>query len=104
MGALRAKPDIACFAKLLTGGTVPLAATLASRETFEAFAGDDKAAALLHGHSYSAHAIGCQVRQVARDALTSMRLCDAWLLAARSERCERDSTGCILGRPSATRA
>ena len=53
------KPDVACYAKLLTGGTVPLAATLATREVFEAFAEGGKAGALLHGHSYSAHAIGC---------------------------------------------
>ena len=52
-------PDVACFAKLLTGGTVPLAATLATAATFEAFAAGGKAGALLHGHSYSAHAVGC---------------------------------------------
>lgn len=52
-------PDISCFAKLMTGGTLPLAATLASAAIFEAFVGDSKLKALLHGHSYSAHAIGC---------------------------------------------
>ncbi|KAK9827392.1 hypothetical protein WJX81_006165 [Elliptochloris bilobata] len=51
-------PDIACFAKLLTGGTVPLAATLATADVFDAFAGAAKTDALLHGHSYSGHAIG----------------------------------------------
>lgn len=55
---LGVRPDVACYAKLLTGGTVPLAATLASREVFESFRGGGKAGALLHGHSYSAHAIG----------------------------------------------
>ncbi|CAA6672207.1 unnamed protein product [Spirodela intermedia] len=52
-------PDIACYAKLLTGGVVPLAATLATEAIFEAFSGDSKAEALLHGHSYSAHPMGC---------------------------------------------
>ncbi|XP_041990774.1 bifunctional dethiobiotin synthetase/7,8-diamino-pelargonic acid aminotransferase, mitochondrial-like [Salvia splendens] len=56
---LYCEPDISCFAKLMTGGIIPLAATLASEDTFEAFTGDSKLKALLHGHSYSAHAIGC---------------------------------------------
>ncbi|XP_027176502.1 bifunctional dethiobiotin synthetase/7,8-diamino-pelargonic acid aminotransferase, mitochondrial [Coffea eugenioides] len=53
------QPDISCFAKLMTGGVVPLAVTLASEAVFEAFVGESKLKALLHGHSYSAHAIGC---------------------------------------------
>lgn len=36
------KPDIACYAKLMTGGIVPLAVTLASEAVFEAFVGDSK--------------------------------------------------------------
>lgn len=56
---LYCEPDIACFAKLMTGGIIPLAATLASEATFQAFTGDSKLMALLHGHSYSAHAMGC---------------------------------------------
>ncbi|KAL5230336.1 hypothetical protein ABZP36_029112 [Zizania latifolia] len=52
-------PDISCYAKLMTGGIVPLAATLATEEVFEAFKSDSKLTALLHGHSYTAHAMGC---------------------------------------------
>lgn len=52
-------PDIACFAKLMTGGIIPLAATLATDAVFASFTGDSKLKALLHGHSYSAHAMGC---------------------------------------------
>lgn len=59
--ALGMQPDIACYAKLLTAGTVPLSATLASEAVFKAFEGDTKAEALLHGHSYTAHPAGCQV-------------------------------------------
>ena len=54
-----ANPDIAAYAKLLTGGIVPMSVTLASEEVFQSFLGDSKAKALLHGHSYTAHAIGC---------------------------------------------
>lgn len=52
-------PDISCFGKLMTGGVIPLAATLATDDVFDAFKGDSKLMALLHGHSYSAHAMGC---------------------------------------------
>ena len=54
-------PDIACYAKCLTGGLIPLAATLTTGRIFDAFRGDSKLSALLHGHSYTAHPLGCQV-------------------------------------------
>ncbi|KAK4154688.1 pyridoxal phosphate-dependent transferase [Chaetomidium leptoderma] len=53
--------DISVHAKLLTGGLVPLSVTLASESIFQAFESDDKSDALLHGHSYTAHPVGCQV-------------------------------------------
>ncbi|KAM0899594.1 hypothetical protein ACQ4PT_021195 [Festuca glaucescens] len=52
-------PDIACYAKLMTGGIVPLAATVTTEAVFEAFESNSKLTALLHGHSYTAHAMGC---------------------------------------------
>ncbi|XP_020227432.1 bifunctional dethiobiotin synthetase/7,8-diamino-pelargonic acid aminotransferase, mitochondrial isoform X1 [Cajanus cajan] len=52
-------PDIACFGKLMTGGIIPLSVTLATKAVFDSFMGDSKLKALLHGHSYSAHAMGC---------------------------------------------
>ncbi|XP_058755047.1 bifunctional dethiobiotin synthetase/7,8-diamino-pelargonic acid aminotransferase, mitochondrial [Vicia villosa] len=56
---IHCEPDIACFGKLMTGGMIPLAATLATDGVFDSFLGDSKLKALLHGHSYSAHAMGC---------------------------------------------
>ncbi|KAK7388482.1 hypothetical protein VNO78_23298 [Psophocarpus tetragonolobus] len=56
---IHSEPDIACFSKLMTGGIIPLAATLATDAVFDSFIGDSKLKALLHGHSYSAHAMGC---------------------------------------------
>ena len=41
------------------GGMIPLAVTLATAPVFDAFQSDSKLQALLHGHSYSAHATGC---------------------------------------------
>ena len=54
-------PDVSCYAKLFTGGLVPLAATVATEEVFDAFRGPTKADGLLHGHSYTAYPIGCAV-------------------------------------------
>ena len=54
-------PDIACYAKLFTGGLVPMAATVTTEEVFDAFRGPTKQHALLHGHSYTAYPVGCAV-------------------------------------------
>lgn len=40
------QPDISCFAKLMTGGTLPLSVTLASDAVFQAFIGDSKVMSL----------------------------------------------------------
>lgn len=54
-------PDISVLAKILTGGLVPMSVTLASNSIYDAFLGPEKKDALLHGHSYTAHPIGCAV-------------------------------------------
>ncbi|KAJ1639754.1 pyridoxal phosphate-dependent transferase [Pavlovales sp. CCMP2436] len=74
------RPDIACYAKLLTGGTVPLAVTLATEAVFDAFRGLSKPEALLHGHSYSAHAIGCSVASAALDMYADAASNCNWIL------------------------
>ncbi|KAG0355687.1 hypothetical protein BG005_005390 [Podila minutissima] len=58
---LQVNPDIAAYAKLLTGGLVTLATTLTSDSIFNNFLSETKTDALLHGHSYTAHPIGCAV-------------------------------------------
>ena len=54
-------PDLMAIAKGLTGGTMPLAATLATEEIFETFLSQDRARAFFHGHTFTAHPIGCAV-------------------------------------------
>ncbi len=61
------KPDIACYAKLLTGGLLPMAVTLANENCFQCFIGDSLSSALLHGHSYTANPVGCSVAVEALD-------------------------------------
>jgi adenosylmethionine---8-amino-7-oxononanoate aminotransferase len=53
-------PDLLCLAKGLTGGYLPLAATLATREIFDGFCapyGEKKS--FFHGHSYTANPLAC---------------------------------------------
>ena len=52
-------PDLLCVAKGLTGGFLPLAATIVSDRVHEAFTGGDRSRAFFHGHSYTANPIAC---------------------------------------------
>ncbi|KAK6843302.1 bifunctional dethiobiotin synthetase/adenosylmethionine-8-amino-7-oxononanoate aminotransferase [Apiospora arundinis] len=70
--------DISIHAKLLTGGLVPLCATLASESIFQAFASNDKTDALLHGHSYTAHPVGCQVALESLRQMQTMESSGSW--------------------------
>lgn len=62
-----AKPDLLCMSKGLTGGYLPLAATAATEEIFEAFLADDRARTFFHGHSYTANPLGCAVALASLD-------------------------------------
>lgn len=59
---------------MCTGGMLPLSATLATSAVFDAFSGDTKLQALLHGHSYAGNAIGCAVACEAYDIFSSPAL------------------------------
>ncbi len=52
----------------VAGGMLPLAVTLATEAVFDSFRGPGKLDALLHGHSYTAHPIGCAAAVAALDA------------------------------------
>ncbi|KAI1797454.1 onanonoxo-7-onima-8-eninoihtemlysoneda [Ganoderma leucocontextum] len=71
-------PDISVHAKILTGGLVPLAATLASDSIYRAFLSDDKVDALLHGHSYTAYPVGCEVARETLEIVDKLAASDAW--------------------------
>jgi adenosylmethionine---8-amino-7-oxononanoate aminotransferase len=60
-------PDIVALSKALTGGTLPLAATVATKKVFDAFWSDDPKKALMHGPSYMAHALGCAAANASLD-------------------------------------
>jgi adenosylmethionine-8-amino-7-oxononanoate aminotransferase len=53
-------PDIMAVAKGLTGGYLPLAATLTTKEVYGVFLGRyEEFKAFFHGHSYTANPLGC---------------------------------------------
>jgi len=60
-------PDIVALSKALTGGTLPLAATVARRHVFEAFWSDDPAHALMHGPTFMANALACAAANASLD-------------------------------------
>jgi adenosylmethionine-8-amino-7-oxononanoate aminotransferase len=60
-------PDIITLSKALTGGTLPLAATVARRNVFEAFWSDDPAKALMHGPTFMANPLGCAAANASLD-------------------------------------
>jgi adenosylmethionine-8-amino-7-oxononanoate aminotransferase len=60
-------PDIIALSKALTGGTLGLAATVATRKVFDAFWSDDPDKALMHGPSYMANALACAAANASLD-------------------------------------
>lgn len=70
--------DISVHAKLLTGGLIPLAVTLASEEIFDTFLSCKKSDALLHGHSYTAHPVGCHVAETSVRMMMEMENRGDW--------------------------
>ena len=60
-------PDIITLSKALTGGTMGLAATVATSKVFGAFWSDDPAKALMHGPSYMANALACAAANASLD-------------------------------------
>jgi adenosylmethionine---8-amino-7-oxononanoate aminotransferase len=51
-------PDLLCLSKGITGGFLPLGATVASEHIFDAFLGE-RTRTFFHGHSYTANPIAC---------------------------------------------
>jgi adenosylmethionine-8-amino-7-oxononanoate aminotransferase len=55
------EPDLLCVSKALSGGYLPLAATLATDEIYRWFLSDDRQETFFHGHSYTANPLACAV-------------------------------------------
>lgn len=59
MNKLGVTPDLVCLSKGLTGGSLPLAATLTTEDIYKQFLSNDKSKMLFHGHSFTGNPISC---------------------------------------------
>ena len=89
-------PDIVTLSKALTGGTMALAATVASRAMFEDFLSDDPSHALMHGPTFMANPLACAAANASLDLFASEpRLAQAAAIGARL----REGLTSLSGRP-----
>jgi adenosylmethionine-8-amino-7-oxononanoate aminotransferase len=80
-------PDIITLSKALTGGTLPLAATVASTRVYEAFLSDDPSHALMHGPTFAGNPLACAAANASLDLFaTEPRLAQVAAIAAQLER------------------
>lgn len=71
-------PDFVALAKGLTGGYLPLAATLTTERVFSAFLGPREAGrTFLHGHSYTGNPLGCAAALASLEVFRSERTLEA---------------------------
>jgi len=72
------EPDLMCVAKGLTGGYLPLSATLATADVFDAFlARPEEHRTLYHGHSYSGNPLSCAAALANLDVFESERVLES---------------------------
>jgi adenosylmethionine-8-amino-7-oxononanoate aminotransferase len=80
-------PDLMAISKGLTGGYMPLAATLTTEEVYRAFLGEfEDFKTFFHGHSYTGNPLGCAV------ALASLEVFRAERTLARVRKTARTLT------------
>ena len=88
------QPDFVCLSKGLTGGFLPMGATVAREHIHRAFLGETLDRAFLHGHSYTANPLGCAAGLASLDLLES-RGCQA--RRAAIEAVHRERIGAVRG-------
>jgi adenosylmethionine-8-amino-7-oxononanoate aminotransferase len=64
-------PDIICLSKALTGGYLPLGATVVTERVYEAFLSTDRTYTFFHGHSFTANPLACAVALASLDLIES---------------------------------
>lgn len=68
------EPDFSCLAKGLTGGYLPMAATLTTQKVFNAFLGEyHEFKTFFHGHSYTANQVGAAAGLASMEILQSKK-------------------------------
>ena len=75
--AQKSSPDMICLSKGLTGGFLPLGATVTKEPLFRSFLGPDLSQALLHGHTYTANPLACAAANGSLDLLLQPECAEA---------------------------
>lgn len=79
-------PDLITLSKALTGGTLPLAATVASTPVYEAFLSEEPSRALMHGPTFAGNPLACAAANASLDLfaaeprLQQAAAIEAWLV------------------------
>ncbi|AFM03404.1 adenosylmethionine-8-amino-7-oxononanoate transaminase [Bernardetia litoralis DSM 6794] len=68
---LQEKPDLICLSKGITGGFLPLAVTLCTKEVAQPFYDNDILKTFFHGHSYTGNPIACAAANASLEILLS---------------------------------
>jgi adenosylmethionine-8-amino-7-oxononanoate aminotransferase len=80
------EPDIITLSKALTGGTMPLAATVATGHVYEAFLSDEYEKALMHGPTFCGNPLACAAANASLDLFeTEPRLMQATMIESQLE-------------------
>ena len=94
------EPDLVCLSKGLTGGFLPMGATVAREALYQDFLGQTVERAFLHGHSYTANPLGCAAGLASLDLLLGAA-CQARLGAI--EAIHRQRLDALARRPDVAR-
>ena len=90
-------PDIMCLSKGLTGGFLPLAATVCTSAVYDTFRSTDRSRTFFHGHSYTANPLGCAA------AIASLKIFESepvFERIAAIERIHRERASALAGHPA----
>ena len=80
-------PDLLCLGKGLTGGYLPLAATMATEEIFSAFLGDFKEMkTFFHGHTYTGNPLACAAALASLKIFAEEKTLDASVFGPKAQR------------------
>jgi adenosylmethionine-8-amino-7-oxononanoate aminotransferase len=94
-------PDIVCLSKGITGGFLPLAATVATERIYAACLSDDWARAFNHGHSYTANPLACAAGLASLDLFEDDKTLSR---IAKIEGLYRERVAALAKKPNIARA
>ncbi len=87
-------PDFVCLSKGITGGTLPLAVTVTTRDIFRAFYADySQGKTFFHGHTFTANPICCAAALGSMQVFETERVLDQ--LPAKVERLQEGKAGLL---------